>query len=128
MAETKTKIRPTPSDYPEPSGSYGKMPTVVFRDYGNSIRTWQVHGERIADERCSGFEGQVEALGVTYLIGRYLGEGNISYIHDSYGTLLHSWGKIASVSSDNNNLILKASKAASKAVPEPAEELDDATA
>ena len=128
MAETKTKIRPTPSDYPEPSGSYGKMPTVVFRDYGNSIRTWQVHGERIADERCSGFEGQVEALGVTYLIGRYLGEGNISYIHDSHGTLLHSWGKIASVSSDNNNLILKASKAASKAVPEPAEELDDATA
>lgn len=48
MAETK-KISPTPCDYPDPSGSYGKMPTVVYRDYGNSIRTWQVYGDRIAD-------------------------------------------------------------------------------
>ena len=80
------------------------------------------------DERCSGFEGQVEALGVTYLIGRYLGEGNIAFIHDSYGTLLHSWGKFASVSSAINHLVLKASKAVSEPQPEPAEELDHATA
>ena len=39
----KTKIRPTPSDYPDPSGDYGKMPTVVYRDYGNGIQTWHVH-------------------------------------------------------------------------------------
>jgi len=127
MAKTK-KISPTPCDYPDPSGSYGKMPTVVYRDYGNGTQTWQVHGERIADERCSGFEGQVEALGVTYLIGRYLGEGNISYIHDSYGTLLHSWGKFGSISSAINHLVLKASKAVSEPQPEPAEEVEDATA
>tara|TARA_R110001632_G_scaffold27270_2_gene73252 strand:- start:70 stop:273 length:204 start_codon:yes stop_codon:yes gene_type:complete len=34
------KIKPTPSDYPKVSHAYGKLPTVVHRDYGQEVQTW----------------------------------------------------------------------------------------